>query len=281
MDNHKQPRTWTELLETLYEGSWYEPLQRFRSPFAFRGLSDASFDLRTGLLRLAGSPELARQLEIHVLRSFRKYAHAEAAGVDLVWNWLALAQHHGLSTRMLDWTWSPLVALHFATDNLNHYDRDGLIWCVDCEATRSVLPKSLQEIRNKEGSYVFSVEMLDQASKTLDGFDALDDSQFVVFLEPPSLDARIVNQYAAFSLMNDAGARLDEWLEQRPELYRKVIVPAKLKWEIRDKLDQANITERMLFPGLDGLSRWLARYYAPRHLSSPGAAPAARPKDKQ
>ena len=269
-----EPQTWAQLLDTLYEGSWYEPLQRFRSSLAFRDLSDTNFDLRTSLLRLAGSAELARQLEIHVLRSFRKYAHAEATGVDSVWNWLALAQHHGLPTRLLDWTWSPLVALHFATDNLNHYDRDGLIWCVDCDKARNLLPKRLQEIRSKEGSFVFSVEMLDQASNTLDGFDALDSSRCVLFLEPPSLDARIVNQYAAFSLMNDAGARLDEWLEQRPELYRKVTVPAKLKWEIRDKLDQANITERMLFPGLDGLSRWLARYYAPRRLSSPGPAPS-------
>ena len=95
--------------------------------------------------------------------------------------------------------------------------------------------------------------------------DALgSDSPFVAFIEPPSLDARILNQFALFSLMPDASAHMNAWLDAHPHLHRRIVIPASLKWEIRDKLDQANINERTLFPGLDGLSRWLERYYTPK-----------------
>jgi hypothetical protein len=107
--------------------------------------------------------------------------------------------------------------------------------------------------------------MLSQAAHSLGDFDALsDDEDFVVFFEPPSLDERIVNQYALFSLMSSPTSTLDQWFFCHQELYRRLVIPAELKWEIRDKLDQANITERVLFPGLDGLSQWLRRYYKTR-----------------
>ena len=72
--------------------------------------------------------------------------------------------------------------------------------------------------------------------------------------------------------MSSTAASLDEWSEQH-DARRKLVIPAELKWEVRDKLDQANITERVLFPGLDGLSAWLRRYYLPRTAAARSAPP--------
>ncbi len=130
------------------------------------------------------------------------------------------------------------------------------------EANR-LLPKRLKTILEQEQSETLTVEMLSEFT-SLRAFDSLARDPFIVFVEPPSLDVRILNQFALFSLLSSPTASLDEWVRQHPELCRKIVVPAGLKWEIRDKLDQANINERTLFPDLDGLSRWLERYYLPK-----------------
>ena len=265
--------SWGELQDRLYEGSWQESLRRFRSTYAFRGMWDASADLTTSLVRLGGAKH-ARQ-EGHLLRNFRKYARRDSVPGDVVWNWLALAQHHGLPTRLLDWTFSPYVALHFATDELATFDRDGVVWCVDYARTHMLLPQRLREALEHESADVFTAEMLGLVADSLPKFDALQPKNpFVVFFDPPSLDDRIVNQFAMFSMMSSATASLETWLASHPKLWHRLIIPASLKWEVRDKLDQANVTERVLFPGLDGLSRWLRRYYTPRAAIEGAAAPA-------
>ena len=255
-------QTWLDIVDALYEGSWNENLRRFRSPFAFRGLPSVEHNLTSTLVRLGRGSAEVRRLEPALLRNFRKYARAEAAVADSIWDWLALGQHHGLPTRLLDWTYSPLVALHFATENPADFDRDGIVWGVDFVAANRRLPARLRRMLREEGSDTFTVEML-AAFKTLRDFDKLSRDPFVVFLEPPAVDRRILNQFALFALMSDPTATMDDWVREHPELCRLVIVPASLKWEIRDKLDQANVNERVLFPGLDGLSRWLMRYYTP------------------
>ncbi len=116
--------SWVELQEELFAGAWQEHLGRFRSDFAFRGEADGHAHLTTSLFRLGRSHG---EVETHLLRNFRKYARREAVPEDSLWNWLGLAKHHGLPTRLLDWTFSPYVALHFATANAERFDVDGAI----------------------------------------------------------------------------------------------------------------------------------------------------------
>lgn len=262
MPKTQEPRSWTDILDALYEGSWNPGLQRFRSPFAFRGMSCVEHPLTSSLVRLAGHAADIRTLELALLRNFRKYAASEGANADSIWDWLALGQHRGLPTRLLDWTYSPLVALHFATEAPEDFDRDGAVWCVNFVEANKRLPPRLRRILAREGSQTLTVDML-TVFKDLRAFDALARTPFLVFLEPPAIDRRILNQLALFSLMSSPTAEMADWLERHPDLSRRVVIPAKLKWEIRDKLDQANVNERILFPDLDGLSRWLTRYYLP------------------
>lgn len=258
-------QSWNDLQDAVYNDSWQAGLKRFRSPFAFRGMPDFEHRLNTSLSRIGGNPD---EKEKHLLRNFRKYASRNFVEHDSAWDWLALAKHHGLPTRLLDWSFSPFVAMHFATHDLEEYDCDAVIWMVNYNQVHTHLPKPLIKELDGEGSVVYTVEMLSAVVKGLGELHRLSDQPFMLFFEPPSLDDRIVNQYALFSMMSHAAAVHDDWLERHPDLVKRVIIPAALKWEVRDRLDQANITERVLFPGLDGLSAWLKRHYKSRRNAS-------------
>lgn len=254
--------SWNHFNDVIFDGSWKGDIERYRSNYVYRGLSCSSYDLKTSLIRLGGSYEL---LEKHLIRNFRKYAHRDVPPDASVWNWLSLAQHHGLPTRLLDWTYSPYVALHFATSNLAEYEQDGVIWCVDYVSAHDRLPDSLHGLLEIEGCNAFTTQLLGEGADTLERFENMSKEPFVVFFEPPSLDDRIVNQYALHSVISSPTMVLNEWLETQSVDCRRVIIPKEVKWELRDKLDQANITERVLFPGLGGLCDWLARHYSPKN----------------
>jgi len=85
---------------------------------------------------------------------------------------------------------------------------------------------------------------------TLAEFDRLARRPFVVFLEHPSLDPRILNQFALFSLMSDPRAAVHDWLRTHSDLAYRVVIPASLEWEIRDKLDQGEHQRARAVPGV-------------------------------
>jgi hypothetical protein len=254
-------QSWEHLCNLLFEESWQPSLGRFRSHFAYKGLTNAEYGLTTSLTRLGGD---YANVERHVLRNFRKYAQQRDIFSDSLWSWLALGQHHGLPTRLLDWTYSPFVALHFATHSLFDCNGDSVVWCVDFVEAHKLLPSKMRKALEEEGSDVWTLEMLDEEIPTWEALNELGKrGDLLLFFEPPSLDQRIVNQYALFSVLTDPTVGLDEWLAEHPEMTKRIIVPPQLRPEVRDKLDQANINERVLFPGLDGLCAWLKRHYGP------------------
>src|SRR4051794_35323724 len=250
--------SWRELDDAIAEASRPRSPAHAHSTLVFRGLARTEYSHVSSLARLRGD---YAALERHLIRNFRKYAHRNVPG-PTTWDWLALGQHHGLPTRLLDWTFSPLVALHFATASWP--EDDALLLAVDCAGAHQLLPASLQAPLEREGAVLFTTELLAEVAPDLDAFDRLaPDDPFLVFFEPPSLDERIVNQSAVLSATSDPTCHMEQWLDQHPDLWSAWRIPCGVKAEIRERLDQANVTERVLLPGLDGLASWLRRYYSP------------------
>jgi hypothetical protein len=174
-----------------------------------------------------------------------------------------------LPTRLLDWTYSPMIAAHFATSDLDEYSNDSAIWKVNFAEAHKLLQRELKNKLVNNNSNIFSV---DDLADSVENLDVLDDKHadaydIAIFFEPPSLDERITNQFAYFSMLSDPFLDMDDWFA-RPDVIgqvtaNKIIIPSAIKWKIRDHLDQSNITERVLFPGLDGLCVWLKRHFKP------------------
>jgi FRG domain-containing protein len=251
--------TWREFDDAVASANREGPRAgRVHSSLVFRGLARSSYSNHHSLARLGDD---YHELERHLIRNFRKYAHRERPGPTL-WDWLSLAQHHGLPTRLLDWTFSPFIAAHFAT--ATSPEQEAIVWAVDCAAAHELLPEALHRSLEAEGATVFTTELLAQNAPTLENLERIAGGDpFLLFFEPPSLDDRIVNQSAVLSTFSDGEAGMDEWLGQHQDLCHAWRIPPEAKAEIRERLDQANITERVLMPGLDGLATWLRRYYAP------------------
>lgn len=186
--------TWNELNDELFSESYNSSISRHRSTFAYRGVKVQSWPLRNSLTRLASGRSYDK-LEENLLKQFRKYAFPHLLSREDDWHHLSVAQHHGLPTRLLDWTFSPHVALHFALNDEFSFDdtssaTDGAVWKVNFSECHDLLSGGLTGDLDALGARVFSVDALSKRLGTLEELNAVNSptNTVAVFFEPPSLD---------------------------------------------------------------------------------------------
>ncbi|MBE6108086.1 MAG: FRG domain-containing protein [Erysipelotrichaceae bacterium] len=255
--------TLDEIAELFFEQVYYEKEERFRSPFLYRGMPNAKFKLMTSLER--NCKEKKKELEKPILRNFAKYAISEDPQLSgNVWRQMIVGQHHGLPTRLLDWTISPLTALHFATsgEDVSKMDKhDCVIWKIDYKELNSLLPEIYQNMLKRENANLMTVGMLQKLVNCIEDYDRDMKNQSMLLVEPPSLESRIANQYSYFSIIPDEMEDIEQFLKTRTKNTVRYIIDKDIRWRIRDMLDQMNVNERILSPGLDGVSQWIRRHY--------------------
>ncbi|WP_044913901.1 FRG domain-containing protein [Butyrivibrio sp. WCE2006] len=251
------------LYELLNEQAYRSDIKRNRNLYVYRGQPDASFVLTTSLAR--NCKEKKKELEPCMLRNFTKYAVLEEPSIEKsVWRQMIFGQHHGLPTRLLDWSFSPLIALHFSVTESDLEDmesRDSAVWRTDIHELHDLLPEKYRAISEKYSTTVFSVDMLAEACESLAMYDSDMGDSAMLMIEPPSVDVRIVNQYSFFSVIPSKMNDIEGFLDSHTENTVRYIISKKIRWQIRDMLDHQNISERIVYPGLDGLSKWLGRHY--------------------
>ena len=191
----------------------------------FRGQADSSWHL----IPKAGRPEFRYGNDLGRFNAWRKRAYAHGPLPENDWECLAIAQHYGLATRLLDWSCNPLIAAYFAVNE--RPECDGAIYCflpslfIDC----SIL--SLEE-------------PLDQ----------------VVAYLPRAIDQRVIRQSGVFTVHNDATSEIDikelDHPLSGPNLVR-IEIPQQHKLPILDMLDDYGVHGHGIFPDLDGLSHYI------------------------
>jgi len=135
------------------------------------------------------------------------------------------------------------------------------VWRTDIHELHDLLPDKYKAISAKYNTTVFSVDMLAEACESLDMYDKDMGSSAMLMIEPPSVDVRIVNQYSFFSVIPTDMHNIEGFLDVHTDKTVRYIIKKEIRWQIRDMLDHQNVSERIVYPGLDGLSKWLGRHY--------------------
>jgi hypothetical protein len=224
----------------------------------YRGQRKKEWGLKNTLERSLKDWEIelssASSIELELIREFRrKYRGDYAADVNSDYlSCLALMRHHGASTRLLDFSYSPYVAAHAA---IEQGSKTGVVWCLNFKwcstATREIVGKIAKEweseLRNDSS---FEPMYMSRREK------------FVYPENPFHLNERLIIQQGVFLCPGDISVSFLENLTalngyDRPENVMKLCFDLNKDAvrEFSEQLMRMNVNSAVLFPGLDGFAR--------------------------
>jgi hypothetical protein len=218
------------------------------SNWAFRGERDERWPLYSSLSRYLMAFGVARKAwleqESRIIRIFKRKAHVyldKPPAWDDDFQWLALMQHHGAPTRLIDFSWSPYVAAFFAMERAVG---DSVVWAMNparIDSSRAPRP-SRMDLR---------------LCGSFPRYFLKGTNRFIWMGEPHSMNRRLIAQSGTFAVPGVLDKPVEEILcDSDPEnILAKIVLTHAVRETGMRELYRMNITYSTLFPDLDGLAR--------------------------
>ncbi|MCL2650765.1 MAG: FRG domain-containing protein [Candidatus Azobacteroides sp.] len=226
---------------------------QFSENWLFRGQSDSAWDLKSSFERTDFFKKydgIESSFLIDFQRGAKNFLTERETPTDLI-EWLALMQHHGAPTRLLDFTKSVYIASYFAFENVDPKTENVAVWAINIKVIhdRVVQHLKLSQLTDKDFETIFYSN----------------DESCILPVESFQMNRRYSLQQSIFVSPGNSHESFMEQLQFLDEDITKVVLkitlPSKLKNEVLRDLQKMNINRASIFPDIDGYSVALKMKY--------------------
>ncbi len=245
------PTSASETISSIADLLQHLPFFDTSAPIWFRGQTNHDWNLMPSLLR-KNSPVM----EISLLRRFKQVAHQNLNYTPADdWEWLFLMQHHGIPTRLLDWSESPLVALYFAVDSMKEPLVDGSLWILNPIMLNTFANITLYNAADIPAAGDPTLEAYSPASVQ----NLTQGTKRPAACIGPRRFARIRAQHGVFTVHHQDKTALDLVGEPPRRYLTKFRIPKESKESLRKELELVRVNIATIYMDLDAVSNQICK----------------------